>query len=316
MARARSTLAALVAVGLPVLAYPAFCLAEPFNVTAIKVLNAKPAFDGGSQNNRFFPGDAVQVQTIVRNAGAASPGATMKLRPQVEFVPGPGQTAPPIALVGTTLTAPAPGAGQSATHTLTFAAPAKEGLYKVRVNVNGTPPGGFYLGNSVIDVKSNRAVLLIRGARVLKYGNFPCKHDTGGLAFIPSPLVPVPPTVLGTSGASNCTPADFARVKVENVGNRRARRFSVVVTDTSGCNPPVTVPMPSIAPKKTAWAVKPVQFNRTPGGCNGPYTARVAARAGDTAATIASEILFPKVDLYAMKDITDVATVQSFMLSN
>ena len=254
------------------------------------------------------------MQTTVRNDGIATPGETVKLWPQMEFVPGPGQTAPPIAFAGTALTPLAPDAGQSATYKLTFPAPSKEGIYKVRMNLNGTTPTGYYLGNSVIDVKTNRAVLLIRRARVLNYAHLKCKDDSG-LAFLPNPLVPVPPTVVDTSGG-NCTPGDFARVKVENVGNRHARRFNVIVTDTSGCNPPVTVAMPSIAPKKTAWVVKAVQFNKKPGGCGGPYTARVAAKAGDGAATAASEILFQQVDLYTMKNMTDIATVQSFLASN
>jgi hypothetical protein len=53
----------------------------------------------------------------------------------------------------TALTPLAPDAGQSATYKLTFPAPSKEGIYKVRMNLNGTPHTGYYLGNSVIDVK-------------------------------------------------------------------------------------------------------------------------------------------------------------------
>ena len=180
------------------------------------------------------------------------------------------------------------------------------------MNLNGTPPTGYYLGNSVIDVKTNRAVLLIRRARVLNYAHLKCKDDSG-LAFLPNPLVPVPPTVVDTSGG-NCTPGDFARVKVENVGNRHARRFNV----TSPTRAAAIRRSPSRCPDRAqeAWVVKAVQFNKKPGGCGGPYTARVAAKAGDGAATAASEILFQQVDLYTMKNMTDIAKVQSFLASN
>ena len=231
-----------------------------------------------------------------------------------EFVPGPGQTAPPIALVGAALTTPAPGAGQNVTHVLTFQAPSKEGIYKVRMNLNGTPPTGYYLGNSVIDVKTNRAVLLIRRARVLNYAHLQCKDDSG-LAFPPPRSCRYrPPSSIRAAATARRPISRASRSRTSATGLRGD--FSVIVTDTSGCNPPVTVAMPAIPPKKTAWVVKAVQFNKKPGGCGGPYTARVAARAGDRAATAASEILFQQVDLYTMKNLTDTATVQSFLASN
>ena len=88
------------------------------------------------------------MQTTVRNDGIATPGETVKLWPQMEFVPGPGQTAPPIAFAGTALTPLAPDAGQSATYKLTFPAPSKEGIYKVRMNLKARRPPATILATA------------------------------------------------------------------------------------------------------------------------------------------------------------------------
>lgn len=318
MKRARSTAAGSAFIGLLILMFPSPGDAAPFSVTEIKVLNGQKKPDVAYMNHWFLPGDTVEVEATVRRA--ASKRIVLKLgsvniQVNLEFVPGPGQPGFTVNNVGGGMVIGSPSIGQSTTQKLSFPTPSKEGLYKVRIRVSGGPNQGAYLGNSLILIQSDRPVLLIRRARVLQLAVKLCSGG-GGLG-IPTPLLPIAPDGQLDTSAASCTAANFARVKVENVGSKPSGGFHVIVTDTSLCSGPLRFVMAPIAAKKSAWVALPKQFDSAPGSeCSGPYIAAIAPPPNEGGSTGASDIVFPQVEVYRMKSKSDQATINGFLANN
>jgi hypothetical protein len=288
----------------------------PYALTDVSVTNGKPKPDAPSIKHWFLPGQLVWVSVKVRNDGAPpDPQETIALQAHVEFAPGPGQTPPPIAEIGEGLTAAPPPSGQTASHILLFHTPAKEGLYTVRVSLQGQPPNGYYMGHSAILVQSERPLLLVRRARVMKYSGWICPNSGGGFLFPPTPLIPVPPTVLDSQG-ENCTPRDQTRIKVENAGTKASKPFKVSFFDQSGCYSAVSFAMPAIPAKKSAWT-PPATLEKIPlGGCEGPYSVRIAPPPDEGGSVGASELVFTGADVFRSTSKGDTSDMKKFLLNN
>jgi hypothetical protein len=316
MTRARPTAAAFVLASLFTLPYPPLSLAGgPYAVTDIVVTNGKPKPDEPAVKHWFLPGQLVWARAKVSNDGAApDPQEKITLQAKVEFAPGPGQKALPIAPVDSKLTVAPPASGQTASHILIFHTPTKEGLYTVRVSLDSQPPDGYYMGHSSILVQSERPALFVRKARVMKYSGWECESGGQGPTIVPyGPFIGLD---LSSEGG-NCTPPDQARVKVENFGAKASKPFKVSLFDVSGCYSTLTIAMPAIPAKKSAWVPKPVTLEKIPvGSCNGPYIVTIEPPPNEGGSVGASELTFTDVDVYYSKAKNDTGQIASFIASH